>query len=419
MSIASEIVRIKNAKEDIKEQLDRWLSEPDGTKLENFISGLTPLFGDANGEWHGEQPTGSNAQYTLWDLINIIPDMTYALHVSGTTSMLQRATPHSIGAVTIKKKDGFGYFYDSAFRNLYNYNPNLKYIKSINIELSETTTTFNFREVFKGDSSLEEVPPIVITGPTGALALTDTYECFRDSAVKTVPALVGVTAINQLNRTFNKSGLVDASGVAAWFALTNTDSTGTNIFEDSTHLKYVPDLNASFKSGTSYLFRGCTNIEHIGNLNFPNVTSSSYMFWEIGKEAEQTTIGNIDMPNCSKFNDRFISAPNLVSLGYIYFGHLTTFAFSGYSLTRLTDFGGFKDFGKAFTTQSANSITLSLSDMKNLNRQSYVNVFNQVWDLASDGKAAQKISVAYNNTKTEITDSDIAIATNKGWTVVI
>lgn len=86
---------------------------------------------------------------------------------------------------------------------------------------------------------------------------------------------------------------------------------------------------------------------------------------------------------------------------------------------KLTDLGGFKDLGKAYlTTQSANDLdyNLKLSDCPNLTHDSLMNVINNLYDIASIGVQTQQLTLGTTN-KAKLTAEEIAIATNKGWSV--
>lgn len=85
----------------------------------------------------------------------------------------------------------------------------------------------------------------------------------------------------------------------------------------------------------------------------------------------------------------------------------------------LTTLGGFKDLGKAYSTSmSANysSYTLDLSPCTLLTHESLMNVINNLYDIASKGCNAQSLKLGSTNIA-KLTEEEIAIATNKGWTV--
>jgi hypothetical protein len=90
-----------------------------------------------------------------------------------------------------------------------------------------------------------------------------------------------------------------------------------------------------------------------------------------------------------------------------------------YGCSNLTTLGGFKDLGKAYSTsQSANysSYTLTLSYANNLTEESLMNVINNLYDIATAGCKTQTLTLGSTN-KAKLTAAQIAIATNKGWTV--
>jgi hypothetical protein len=87
-----------------------------------------------------------------------------------------------------------------------------------------------------------------------------------------------------------------------------------------------------------------------------------------------------------------------------------------YSLTTL---GGFKDLGKAYlTSQSANlsSYSLFLNYSTELTVESLMNVINNLYDIKTAGCNTQILALGSTNTA-KLTSDQIAIATNKGWTV--
>ena len=85
----------------------------------------------------------------------------------------------------------------------------------------------------------------------------------------------------------------------------------------------------------------------------------------------------------------------------------------------LTTLGGFKNLGKAYlTTQSSNyqNYTLNLSVLTALTHDSLMNIINDLYDIASAGVQTQTLSLG-NTNRSKLTAEEIAIATNKGWTV--
>ena len=87
--------------------------------------------------------------------------------------------------------------------------------------------------------------------------------------------------------------------------------------------------------------------------------------------------------------------------------------------TALTTFNGLKNAGKAFlTSQSANyyAYTINLSECTLLTHDSLMNVINKLYDIATSGCNTQSLTLGSTNLA-KLTAEEIAIATNKGWTV--
>ena len=86
---------------------------------------------------------------------------------------------------------------------------------------------------------------------------------------------------------------------------------------------------------------------------------------------------------------------------------------------KLTNFGGLLDLGENYSmTVSANQsgYRLVLSDSSKLTHDSLMNVINKVYDIATKGVTTQQIVLGSTNI-TKLTAEEIAIATNKGWSV--
>ena len=121
-------------------------------------------------------------------------------------------------------------------------------------------------------------------------------------------------------------------------------------------------------------------------------------------------------------NNMFYGCTNLQTISQLDASKVTIVqnvlgATSTNSVRSLTVFGGFKDLGKAFTTASAttSSQILTLTYCTSLTHESLMNVINNLYDLNLNGKAGTLALGTTNRAK--LTDDEIAIATNKGWTV--
>ena len=81
----------------------------------------------------------------------------------------------------------------------------------------------------------------------------------------------------------------------------------------------------------------------------------------------------------------------------------------------LEDFGGLLNLGQAYPdTSIKESLALGLQNNNKMTHDSLMNVLNKVYDISNKG--TQIINLGDTN-KAKLTAEEIAIATNKGWTV--
>ena len=146
--------------------------------------------------------------------------------------------------------------------------------------------------------------------------------------------------------------------------LTNASS----MFYGGNRLKYVQDFNTSNVIYMNSMFQYSQNLVTVPKLNASKVISVTNMFG-----------------NCSN----------------------------------LTNLGGLENLGQAYdTTESANysSYKLDLSTSNKLTHDSLMNVINNLYDIKSKGCNPQSLVLGSTNLA-KLTAEEIAIATEKGWTV--
>ena len=140
------------------------------------------------------------------------------------------------------------------------------------------------------------------------------------------------------------------------------------MFYSSNYLKYVPDFNTSNVTTMYAMFQYSPNLITVPKLNASKVVIISNIFG-----------------NCNN----------------------------------LTNLGGLENLGQAYDpTKSANysSYTLYLSTSNKLTHDSLMNVINNLYDIKSKGCNPQSLILGSTNLA-KLTSEEIAIATNKGWTV--
>lgn len=141
-----------------------------------------------------------------------------------------------------------------------------------------------------------------------------------------------------------------------------------------------------------FLFGECDKLSEVRSFNTSNMTQWHYMFW-----------GSINIHYVAE-----LDASNVYHVSYM-FGH----DYYDDEISNVYDLDGFTNLGKQRYMVGTEQF---LHCCPNLTRQSLINVFNKLYDRASAGYEIMNIKLHYNAFK-RLTDADIAIATNKGWTV--
>lgn len=177
-----------------------------------------------------------------------------------------------------------------------------------------------------------------------------------------------------------------------------------NMFNGCSNLKEVnlSHFNTSAVANMGSLFNNCTKLTNVNlsDWNTSNVTSAAQMFQ--GCKA----LVNLDLSHCD-------------------FGKVNSIISAFGNCTNLTNFKSPKNVGKAFTQKSNNyqPYQQSYSSSTKLTHESLMDIINNLYDLnlihntANGGTLyTQKITIGATN-KAKLTAQEIAIATNKGWTV--
>lgn len=165
----------------------------------------------------------------------------------------------------------------------------------------------------------------------------------------------------------------------------------TSAFRNS-KIATLPQINTSKATNMTLAFYSCFYLKTIPLLDTSNVMYMESMLSNCGK------LETIPLLNTSKV----INIQGVIKYCY-----------------SLTEVGGFENLGQAYeTTQNANYryYTLYLSDNKKLTHDSLMNVINNLYDIKTKGCKAQQLVLGSTNIA-KLTSEEIAIATEKGWTV--
>lgn len=206
------------------------------------------------------------------------------------------------------------------------------------------------------------------------------------------------------------------------FNTTNVSS-AESVFRGCAALKSLPELDYSNILNVFYIFYGCESLTTVSNLNVENATNVGYLFNSCKLLTE------ISQLNCSKAENvtgMFGNCTSLITLPELDFSNATKELSAVFSnCNNLTNFGGLKNIGKAYTAKRENnsSFTVNVSSSTLLTYESLMNVINKVYDLnlsydvANGGTLYTQKLILGSTNKAKLTAEEIAIATNKGWTV--
>ena len=219
-----------------------------------------------------------------------------------------------------------------------------------------------------------------------------------------------------------------------------------NAFKDCINLKKLSLVNTENIQSFYYSFNNCKNLEELSVIDGSSCTSFGSAFYNCQK------LKNIKITNTSNNTSCYqmfmqcylleegpeMDTSNVTNMGYMFnnctaihtipqyqAGKVNRMNNSFTNVTKLQNLGGFVDLGKAYTQTTANysNYTLNLSPCTLLTHDSLMNVINNLYDLnltydVASGGTLYRLSLILGETNlAKLTDEEIAIATNKGWTV--
>lgn len=256
---------------------------------------------------------------------------------------------------------------------------------------------------FSGSENVTNMYGMFIQCPKlAAIPLFDTSACtnmsymFREcSNLKQIPAF-NTSAVKNFSAMFYKSGITS-----------------------------IPLLDTSSGTDMSQMFRECSSLQSVPALDTSKSTalgSFVYDCYQLKNFPEE-----LDIASCTSLNWAFYGCSHLRTLSFINTSKLTSLssAFTGCNyLTNLSiqDASGITNTTNAFANCS-NLSTLNLPNIavsfdihwsSRFTRNGLLNIINNLADLT--GGTAQTLTIGSTNLN-KLTAEDIAIATNKNWTL--
>ena len=218
-------------------------------------------------------------------------------------------------------------------------------------------------------------------------------------------------------------------------------------YYDGTDLDYeIANLDTSNITDMHDMFKNCANLTHLDLSNFDtSKVTNMYAMFDSCSQLKTLDLSNFDTSKVTNMYAMFEYCQNLTTLNLTVFDtSKVTNMYNMFNYCRkltnipklnasnvtnvndfvnnclaLKDFGGLENLGQAYsTTASANnsSYKLGLSRSLQLTEQSLINVLNNLYDIKTKGCNPQQLVVGSTNLA-KLTAEEIAIATNKGWSV--
>ena len=246
-------------------------------------------------------------------------------------------------------------------------------------------TTMN--GMFLGVSLPEYPNDIIDLSPWNLSKIKDTSGMFRECSVG---------EIHGLNHTGN---------------ITNMEY----MFYECTSLEKVDDFDTTNCTNMSYMFQYCLNLLTAPSIGENNVTSMHYMFSGCHSLKE---ISSLYTSECKDMSNTFSGCTNLVTITQLDAQNVEKLVSRTFiNCNNLTNFGGLKDIGKAFTNEyDAVYHNFSLSTCTKLTHDSLMNVVNGLWDMTKTEVTNVTLRLS-TESKALLSDEEKSMITNKGWTL--
>lgn len=211
--------------------------------------------------------------------------------------------------------------------------------------------------------------------------------------------------------------------------LTNIDTSNTtsmiHMFQYSKIQSIdIAKLVVNKVTNASVLFSGCENIKEINmdNMDFASCTDFGYMF--NGAKITDISMKNVNMSKVKNLNC-FIQNTNVKNLDMTNCDMSSVNSLNSFACASLTNLIFGLNLGKNYTRTSTNysSYKLQLNACVNLTHDSLMSVINNLYDLnliydvANGGTLYTQSLLIGSKNVAKLTTEEIAIATNKGWTV--
>ena len=242
--------------------------------------------------------------------------------------------------------------------------------------------------------------------------ITDMSKMFQNCKnIITVPSFLNCQNVTNMSYMFYGATFVGTLGGKINLFDTSNVTDMSYMFYNCTSIPNVPQLDTSNVSDMSYMFYGCSKLTTIPLLNTSNVTNMNSMFANCSL---LTTIPQLDTSSTTNVGYMFNNCRKLETLPLMDFGQVTEIFgfFTNGTDNNLTNLGGFKNLKISWTD------AYGLYRAEKLTYESVMNVINNLYDFRGNGDTSTTRTIKFSDkSKALLSDEDIAVATNKGWTI--
>ena len=264
----------------------------------------------------------------------------------------------------------------------------------------------NFRAGFNGRIVCCDYLFMVASGSTTNYTIAEVpdFSMFTDDLVSMRYAFYGteLKLVDNITK-WNTSNVVTMEGLFAFAS----SLTSIPVFDTSN----VMDMNSMFKN--------CSKLAFIPALDYSNAVIIDSLFASC---TSLTSIPDLDISSAIKFaagsgTSWLYNTPNITSIGALQCDNIedVNYMFGGSQKINVTYFGGAINLGKRWS-MSNTSGNYAFYLLPNLAYESVINILNGLYDRAAAGMSVITLKLHANHLAM-LSDDDIAIATNKGWTL--
>lgn len=282
------------------------------------------------------------------------------------------------------------------------------------------TSIINKEVTVPDTATIDEYPSLIdsIESGSGGVKIEEYFETAPKNGNTKINHLIKrVPEIDTSNLTSGYCLFQDCSKLTSipWFNTSNMTA-GNYMFSQCSLLETVPEIDTSNMIQIDAMFQGCRSLTAIPQINTQNVENFNGLF---NNCSNLTSVPALDTSKATNIGYMFTLCTKLKSTFEINASKVTNVAGFVNYCSSLTEIGPLVNLGEAYSTSSSENAwgySLDLSYCKSLSHDSLVNLFNNLYDIASKGCNKQKINLGTENLA-KLTQEEIAIATNKGWNV--